>query len=447
MPPPNASRGTSRTPPLLALQRLAFPLTLGQLAFAANGFVTGLLLARSSAAAFHASLPASMLAVAFSVVAIATLGYSGTMIAMRHAAGELAAARRIFAQSLLLTALSIPVFLLAVPAGRCVLAAFNTIPEVQAAESEYFTVLLANGFFTALATVLGGPFTGQGKTKLVGAVTAGGFVLNIALSCLLINGCGPVPAGGVAGAGWAATLAHAAACLALLSALAKRKLLPSVREFLPAPHTIGKLLRLGLPNGIKSFIDVGGFFVFTALLAECPSAAVAASTAAFAVNGVFQAFPQGVAAALEIAAARQWNRPLSAAIALVCIYAAVFALLLAAGGMAALHWFLPAAENFDFALFNATAKTLLTILAAKSLAESLTIVLQAYLRGLGRTLSPFCIQFAASCGFWLPLCFAVRHWRPGVPAYWLTMLACSALSAALLGVRISFARKTGSANT
>ena len=59
-----------------------------------------------------------------------------------------------------------------------------------------------------------------------------------------------------------------------------------------------ELLRLGLPNGIRAVIDIGGFFVFAAVLAECAPAAVAASTAAFAVNGIFQALPQGLSQAL-----------------------------------------------------------------------------------------------------------------------------------------------------
>jgi hypothetical protein len=35
--------------------------------------------------------------------------------------------------------------------------------------------------------------------------------------------------------------------------------------------------------------------------------------------------------------------------------------------------------------------------------------------------------------FWIPLFLAVRAWRPSMPLYWLTMLACSALSTVLLG--------------
>ena len=69
---------------VLSLQRLAFPLILGQLAFALNGFVTNFLLARASTTAFHASLPGFMLAAAFSIVFIAMFGYSGTMIAQRQ---------------------------------------------------------------------------------------------------------------------------------------------------------------------------------------------------------------------------------------------------------------------------------------------------------------------------------------------------------------------------
>ena len=60
-------------------------------------------------------------------------------------------------------------------------------------------------------------------------------------------------------------------------------------------------------------------------------------------------------------------------------------------------------------------------------------VLQAFLRGCGKTAAVFRIQFLSSVLFWIPLFLAVRAWRPSMPLYWLTMLACSALSTVLLG--------------
>ena len=141
--------------PVLSLQRLALPLTFAQLAFATNTFVTGYFLSRSSTAAFHASLPGSMLAVTVSSLAISALGYSGTIFASRHGSGDVPGAVAAFKAALVLVGLSVPLFFAAVPLGHAVLGMFNTLPEVLAAESAYYDVLLVNGFFTALAARAG----------------------------------------------------------------------------------------------------------------------------------------------------------------------------------------------------------------------------------------------------------------------------------------------------
>ena len=67
--------------------RTAAPLLLAQLAFAANTLVTQFFLARHSTTALHASLPGSMLAVAYMAFFNATLGYAGTIFARRDGAG------------------------------------------------------------------------------------------------------------------------------------------------------------------------------------------------------------------------------------------------------------------------------------------------------------------------------------------------------------------------
>jgi MATE family multidrug resistance protein len=327
-----------------------------------------------------------------------------------------------------------------------VLGAFNTSPEVLAAESDYYDVLLANGFFTALAAVLGGYFTGQGKTRFVGAVTVFGFLVNMALAPLFIGGRIGLPVDGIQGAGWAATIAHIVPCIALAIAIRLRPVRSAARQMCRAD--IAEILRLGVPNGVRAVIDIGGFFAFTAVLAECAPAAVAASTAAFAVNGIYQAFPQGLAQALEISTARTPESGRRALIlpaqALVTIYTAAFTVVLAAAGMTLLFGFTKDVDESFLSEFSSTAKFLVKILAVKALFESSVQILQAYLRGHGETASVFIIQFATSILFWVPLFFAVRHFHPSMSAYWSTMLVASALSTVLLAIRSYGAGRIGS---
>ena len=416
----------------LHLIRTATPLVLAQLAFAANAFVTQVFLARHSATALHASLPGSMLAVTLSAFFINTLGYSGTLIAQRHGSGDECGANRLFAGALLLTVLSIPLFLLSAPLGLAILGIFNTEPAVLAAESAYFKVLLVNGFFTALAAVLGGYFTGRGQTRLVGGVTIFGFLLNMALAPIFINGLWGIPTEGVIGAGWSATIAHIVPCAILALCIARTN--PSNLSNL---SNLATLLRLGLPNGLRSVIEIGSFFLFTAFLAECAPAAVAASTLLFAINNLPYNAVQGLAQAVEILIGRTPERTrqrgtifwgIILAIGVALLYVKVLWLT----SVFAPSWFLPTAPNFSTAEFTNALHALVAVIAAKAVFEFLTLILQAVLRGRGETSAVCRIQAVVSFGVWIPAYVLVRLFHPNMTAYWLTMFLSGLVSVALL---------------
>lgn len=419
----------------LHLIRTATPLVLAQLAFAANAFVTQVFLARHSATALHASLPGSMLAVTLSAFFINTLGYSGTLIAQRHGSGDECGANRLFAGALLLTVLSIPLFFLAAPLGLTILGIFNTEPAVLAAESAYFKVLLVNGFFTALAAVLGGYFTGRGQTRLVGGVTIFGFLLNMALAPIFINGLWGIPTEGVIGAGWSATIAHIVPCAILALCIARTN--PSNPSNLSNLSNLSPLLRLGLPNGLRSVIEIGGFFLFTAFLAECAPAAVAASTLLFAINNLPYNAVQGLAQAVEILIGHTPDRTRQRGtifwgIILAIGIALLYVMVLWMTSVFAPSWFLPTAPNFSTAEFTNALHALVAVIAAKAVFEFLTLILQAILRGRGETSAVCRIQATVSFGVWIPAYALVRFFHPNMTAYWLTMLLSGLVSVALL---------------
>lgn len=418
--------------------RTSLPLIFAQLAFAVNAFVTQFFLARHSTTALHASLPGAMLAVTLSAFFINTFGYAGTMIAQRHGSGDETAADAIFSSSVLLTFISIPLFALTAPLGMDILGIFNANPAVFATEAAYFKVLLVNGYFTALAAVLGGYFTGRARTRLVGAVTVFGFVLNMALAPIFINGLFHIPTEGVIGAGWSATIAHIVPCLILAGFILREKPLAAFLRL--DKRGILELLRLGLPNGLRTVLEIGGFFCFTAFIAECAPAAVAASTAVFAVNNIPYGVVQGLSSAIEILVGRacgQRNDAEVRNISCVATYltatvAALYVLILWFGQNAILDHFLKD-PNIPLDTFHQTARLLVLIVAIKSLFEMMTLVLQGVLRGLGQTAVVCRVQAIASFLVWIPAYGLVRLLHPTVPAYWLTMILSGLASCALLG--------------
>ena len=421
--------------------KTALPLILAQLAFAANTFVTQFFLARHSTTALHASLPASMLAVTYMVFFNMTLGYAGTIFAQRHGGGDTKGALNAFVQSVWLTLFTLPLLALGMPIARVLLGIFNTSPEVLAAETRYFDILMLNAAFTILAQVLGGFFTGQGRTKFVGFVTVVGFLVNMAISPVFISGFAGLPEG-TAGAGVAQTVAHIVPCVILAAAIARapefRQRTVPLRPSLTARETL-EILRLGIPNGLRTVLEIGGFFLFTAFISECPPAAVAASTAVFAVNNIPYGVIQGLASAIEILVGRAAGRKDAAEVRGVFITATMITAVVGVVYVKVL-WFCqdalldPFLKNASVTLeaFHETTKLLVAVVAAKTVFEMMTLVLQGVLRGLGQTADVCRVQAIASFLVWIPSYCAVRYLHPTVPVYWTTMILSGIASCALL---------------
>ena len=83
--------------------------------------------------------------------------------------------------------------------------------------------------------------------------------------------------------------------------------------------------------------------------------------------------------------------------------------------------------------FHETTSVLVAIVAAKTLFEMMTLVLQGVLRGLGRTSDVCRVQAIASFLVWIPAYCLIRISHPTVPAYWLTMIFSGVASCVLLG--------------
>lgn len=419
-----------------------------QLFFALNTFVTQFFLARHSGVSVHASLPGSMLAIAFMSFFNAALGYAGTVFAMHDGAGRSDRALNAFVQSLYLTLFSLPLLALGCPLARIILSIFNSSPEVYRAEVAYFDILMPNAALTILGSVLAGYFTGRGKTKLVGTITSIGFAINMVLSPVFISGAiGP---GGVIGAGIAQTLAHAFPVVAIGIAICRSKDFKE-RAFSLAPRFFAEetleIIRLGVPNGLRVLLEIGVFFVFTALVAELPSSAAIASTIVFALNGIFYSMVQALATTQEILIGRaladgerRANFTKSATfitLFLSLLYAAVFL----------------ASPDFWFDIFTCSnpnamredvriaGRALLVIAAIKSPVEFLSLVLQGTLRGMGKTAAVLKTLSIVSFGVWIPLYLIVRICRPDVNLYWMTMIVSCLVSCLILYRQIRSAGK------
>lgn len=418
----------------------SWPLALENVAVAVNGLITAVFLSNDSTAAVTAVLTSSTLAGIFSAFFTAVFGYSGTIVARRLGGGRSADAVRVFGQGLVLTFASLPIFLLAIPAGWFALSAFGHSSATFAAEKDYFTLLMVAGFLSVLAQVLAGLLTGQGKTRFVGIVMTLGVILNAGLTPAFVSGALYPSLAGVFGAGTAAILSSGMVAAALAIRVASDPLIRGSRGIVSFDRGIAtEILIAGLPNGLRYLVDSTGFFIFVALIARLDPMSVAASTAVFTINNLHHSFAIGVSAATEILTGRDQGADrtdavradVNAALSITAASQALFATVLVLHGDTMLGWFLPS-NCPDSAAFFRMGLGLYLVLALKLPFEIPLVILAGTFRGLGETPFIFKAQSFVSFAVWLPLVFTISTLHPTVTALWLTMVVSSALSAGLL---------------
>jgi putative MATE family efflux protein len=150
-------------------------------------------------------------------------------------------------------------------AGRYV-RFFSEDAAVVAQGTAFFTAY-SFSFFTQIALLVAGMcYRALGDFVLPTVVSSATVALNVGLDPLLIFGWGPLPALGIAGAGWATSLSQGAGVLAYLALTARggrSRLLVLRGPWRLDPRLVGRLLRIGVPAGLRLlFLNVTLYAAF-----------------------------------------------------------------------------------------------------------------------------------------------------------------------------------------
>ena len=431
--------------PYWKVLRLVWPLALGMANNALMQFTDRVFLARESAASLEAILPASMLAFTFVCFFQSIAAYSGTFVAQYHGAGNPRGAAASCRAGLLLSLAAGIVLALLIPLGRIICDWCGHPPDVLAREKTYYTIVMSGGFFLCAAMAVQSFFTGIGRTRLVFWVNLLGNAANILLDYLLIFGCGPIPASGIAGAAVATVIAQFLQ-FAVLTAFAWPHIF--VRRAPDAPsapgeHLIWRMLRFGTPAGIYSVLNILSFAVFVFLTGRVGDMALAVSNATLTVNYLIYAPIEGFAigastlvgqhqgAGDSVGAARDARR----ALILAEIYIIVAALAALAFHGPILDLFVADTATFDHAAFRSLGFTLFSLMMAWQCFDCADVVLSGALKGAGDTHFVMFWMLFCAFGFWMPLLFLVYWLHPTMPALWSTMIAYVALICAGTWIR------------
>lgn len=178
-------------------------------------------------------------------------------LSQAYGAGRRAAIPHLFQQAVWLTlAAGLGLWLLGwLNAGRYV--RFFSADAAVIAEGTAFFTAYSFSFFTQIALLVAGMcYRALGDFVLPTVVSSATVALNVGLDPLLIFGWGPVPALGVAGAGWATSLSQGAGVLAYLALTAsggRNRLLVLRGPWRLDVRLLGRLLRIGVPAGLRLF--------------------------------------------------------------------------------------------------------------------------------------------------------------------------------------------------
>lgn len=429
---------------LRALVRLAWPTSLGMLAFMGMNVVDTICVGQLGGAAQAAVTITNGWGLSGAVLAMGAVRAIEPIVAQSHGEGDRNAAGQALARMLVLclplSALAAGWYLLA-PLGLRWLGQPASILPFAAA---YATVIAVSWPIALVTHTLRTFLQSLGIVRPAMIATLLGTLLKAPLNLLLMYGYGPIPALGVAGAAWATVIVDLVV-LALLAWAARDTLAaywPS-KPSLEPPHLL-RLLRLGLPLGVQMGTEFWAFSFTAVMMGWIGEQAMAAHAAALNLCSVAFMLPLGVSTAAaarvghRFGAEEDWGP------------AARAALVLGVGTQlcsGAVFWFLgswlvtPYSPDLDV---RALAATLMPIAAAFQLFDGMQVIGFGVLRGAGDVRVPTIANLLGYYVFGLPFAYILGVRGGGGPAaiWWGLTLGLGVVAVFLL-LRIRFVHRRG----
>jgi MATE family multidrug resistance protein len=383
---------------------LAGPVVLGHLGMMLMGLVDTALVAPLGAHAVGAvGVGASILGVAFLLGLGLLLGVDRE-VAVAHGAGHREGIARAHVQGVILAGLASAPLVGAVHLVASRLHHLGVAPELVPAAAAWLRAAawsLPSAFvFTAIRQSL----QALGDTRAATLILLLANGVNVFFNVALIHGRFGFPALGVAGSGWATTIARAftAGCLAGWSAYRG----PRVHAvgWRLHPPTMRALLRLGIPASVQLLFEGGVFSLATMLCARWGAISAAAHQVVLQIASFTFMVPLGLSAAGAVRVGHAIGRDDPAAAA----RAGWSAVALAVGFMAFSAAFLALAAPWVLKLFSLDAPTrqlahtLLLVAALFQLFDGCQVSVSGVLRGSGDTTASMVANL-------------VGHWCVGLP--------------------------------
>lgn len=401
-----------------SVNRLAVPIITENLFQTMLGVVDMLMVSRLGAAAIAGV--GTSLQIMFLVIASLSSVTVGTTVLVAHAAGSGRAdqAAKTVKQSIVLgVAFALVITVIGHVFAHDVIALLGATPDVVQTGGDYLDVIAQMAVFLVIQLVCAGALRGAGDTRTPMMVTGVVNVVNVIVAYALIFGHFGLPALGVMGSAWGASVARACGAVILLGILfsGTRKVRISGRGgWAPDWGLMGRVLKVGVPSMLEQTFMSGGMLLYSVIVIGMGTAVYAAQRITF--NALSISFMPGMG--FGMAATTMTGQALGAQRPDLAKKASWIAVRMAAFWMCSMGVVLFVFGHQIMALFSPdpviqdTGAAALRILALSQPLQALGQVMAGSLRGAGDTRFPMLVTGLSVWLVRLPF-----GWLFGVPMH------------------------------
>ena len=392
-----------------AVLHLAIPLAGAQLSQSATGFVDTVMMGLLGSQTIAAGGLGATYFTALLLISSAVVAAVSPLAAEAYGAGKPERVGQVARQGLwLAVALAIPLTWLLWNAAL-VLRLLGQAPETIALSQTYLQAI-AWGLLPGLGfAVLRSFVAALSDARPIIVIMIGGTLLNIVTNYGLMFGIGILPQLGLAGLAWASTLSLWCMFLALGGYILSQPQLRVYGVFRDLhrfdPQIFGELIKIGIPMGVLSVVEVGLFAVTTVLMGQLGTVALAAHQIAIQTAAITFTIPTGIGLATTVQVGqllgqgnfKRAKRAGLIGIALGCLFMSSMAVLFwtMPGSIVALYLDIHDPLNAEVVKL---AKSLLLVAAMFQLADGIQVTAIGALRGFKDTQIPMLIGLATYWG-------------------------------------------------
>jgi multidrug resistance protein, MATE family len=305
-----------------------------------------------------------------------------------------------------------PLFVAVGAARHIFLLPFGFDRDITQLAGDFWFPRVGGAFFGAALWAMFGFFNGIGRPRVTLLVTLVTAAANALFNQVLIFGLG----WGIAGSGWATTLAQALGLLLAVAIFLRpdfRRQYHSQLSWRPRASLLRQQLRLGVPIGLLSAADLFGFAIFQMMQVRLGTVAGAATQMVMMLTSIAYLPGYGIALAgttlvghsIGAGDARWARRVGSRVILLAAVYMGGIGLLLALAGPAILPLF-TGAHDADAPAAVALGTQLLWVAAGYHFFDGVNLGSSMCLRGAGDAMVPAALVIVMSWLLFVPLAHA-----------------------------------------